>query len=1070
MRSPQECRHEGAAGRDICPQCGAYLAWDVPDPPGGQGTEVHAGAAQGALAVADAPSTGADATRRQAGPDAGAPQPSAAISLRDEEVSEAAIKVQAGSTLTLHARVRNQSEIVDEFDLAVEHLPPAGTWETLPEGWWEIQPPQLYLLPFGVGRSASSWEGEATVKLTPPRSPEAYAGSWPLRIAVRSRARSRSLVAELPLALDVQPFMDVRLTVDPDCSKRRRAGSFELMVENAGNQDIPALPLLGHSHEGDCSFTFEPEALSLGYGERKTAKVRVAAALPLVVGRPIDHRLTLYAQPPGTDAPPPSGRASLRALAAAGGASAGKAKGELKGPPKVTAPPGVSEVAKKLQKAFGLKRPAAPSAQGASASSPATASATVTERDDARKAPSCTCTYRQRALLPWWTGLLLLAAIAAVLLITKPWISPVLVPNVLGHEVSRARTEVKKAGFHGIEITKVPPNWTIPSQNRGHDNIVLAPGDVSRELFQGSSAVGRKIRPGSTLDLITAVRAGPLKVPNLWGLTPTVAKQVLSKAGFAIGDIEPFPVPQGEVIVRQAPSPGRVIREPRHKLVDVTLGHVGIVPSLIGQTPAHAQQVLRAEGLILGTQIGRAPRSGPGAPTPVIATQSVPADSSKLAGTQVNVGLGLPMPKLKGASLTRAAARIKAAGFRVGMVKPRKPAATDVVVKQNPAARVIEPFRTRVTLTLGPPKKKSKKKKGKPAAGAGKPVPSVAGATAASAAAAIAKAGASSRKTYAISAKVPAGRLLSTSPAAGTKVAKGKVVTLVVSAGFPEIAVDDGHRILLLSGVTGKVIKPVVAGPQAATQPSWSPSGADIAYVSGGRIMLTPATGPSGPVAVTHAGATFGLPTFPSTPGAPQVLAAITRPEGRANELCLLSVAHPRPSCLRVPGWSLAGEISWSPHGNELLVGASRFSPSPGTLGLLEFTSRAAFSTRARDWRSHGVVTPAVGGAGVRAAAFSPNGARLALTEDLGGPFSLALVAPSDLMMTKADTFAAPTPACSVQWRADSHAVLVQTASTLGCSAGLGSVYVVDPAHPRALSLMATKVGDAVWQPLPGVG
>src|SRR6202035_3143528 len=110
----------------------------------------------------------------------------------------------------------------------------------------------------------------------------------------------------------------------------------------------------------------------------------------------------------------------------------------------------------------------------------------------------------------------------------------------------------------------------------------------------------------------------------------------------------------------------------------------------------------------------------------------------------------------------------------------------------KPSAGTVIPFGTHVSLTLAAPKKKAKKKA--KSSGAAKPVPSVAGATAAAAAGASAKAGDKTRKTYAISAKVPAGRLVGTKPAAGAKVAKGGVVTLVISAGFPEIAADDGHH------------------------------------------------------------------------------------------------------------------------------------------------------------------------------------------------------------------------------------------------------------------------------------
>jgi beta-lactam-binding protein with PASTA domain len=1049
-----ECRHEGAAGRDFCPDCGAYLAWDVAEAPTGELAD--RGHARKSEMTHDSPTIvwhehGGLATNGEG--EVELQTRLAAISLRDDERPEEPIEVQAGGRATVHVRVRNQSTIVDEYMLGVQGLE---------HGWWDIQPPELYLLPFGVGRR-TSYEEEAAVTLKPPRSSQAVARRWPIRITATSKA-SGQVVAAIDLNLDVLPYPEVQLTVEPECSTGRRRGEFRLSVTNGGNDEIKVV-LSGKPREDNCRVTFEPKGLELGAGQTKVAKV-VAEAAPMLVGRPVEHLITLTALPAGSAPEPQPKLPSLRGklLAPLTERGKGAAGGELKKAEKKVPMAGIASVAKTL----GLKRPAAAPAASAAATTtaPAPAPAPETSEEEAGRPPSVTCTYRQRAWLPWWTALLLALAIAVFAYFLAQWLKRVPVPNVKGVYITQARDAVKKAGLHGVEHTAVPPpglwkNFSTGKPN--HPAVNLIAGDV----FAERPKVGTKLAPKSSVRLFTAVRAGTLTVPDLAGLPTRAAETVLSRAGLAIGDIQPYPPPKGDVIVRQAPLPRTKISDPAKKLVDVTLGQEVAVPSLVGQTPAKAQQALRQLGLVLGKVRGRTPRYVKA--TPVIASQFPAADKTIQAGNDVNVFLGLPVPKVKGQHLLQARRLLHAKGLRLGALSPADPPLADVVVRAKPAAGTVEKFGTPVAFTLTAPKtKKAKKKKGKSSAGAAKPVPSVAGATAAAAAAAIAKAGDKTRKTYAISAKVPAGRLLSTVPAAGAKVAKGKTVTLVISAGYPKIAADNGHSILALNGVTGKILSHVVSGPEAASEPSWSPSGTAIAYVSGGRIMLTPAQGSGGPKALTSAGG-FALPTFPAVPTAPPVVAAIDRRPGRADELCLLAVAHPRPRCVSVPGWSLGGEIAWSPHGTQLLVGASRSSPS-SSLGLLAFTSKTPFATRARDWGTGRLVTPAVGGAGVRAAAFSPNGTHLALAEDLGGPFSLALVAPSDLMLTKANTFAAPSPACSVQWRADSQLVLVQTSSALNCSARLGSVYIVDPAHPRALSLIAAGVADAVWQPLPGVG
>jgi len=1052
MSSTTQCRHEGAAGRDFCPKCGAYLAWNVDE----EATRELARGSDdenGTVAFADQPTIVWQEHGGILKPSDGEPELQtrlAAISLRDDERPEEPIEVQAGESVKVDVRVRNQSKIVDEFILAVVGLD---------DGWWDIQPPDLYLLPFGVGRR-SSYEEEATVTLKPPRSSRATAKEWPIRITATSKATGK-VAAEIALVLKVLPYPEVQLTVEPHVSIGRRHGEFELSVTNGGN-DTTSVLLTGSSEAKDCRLSFEPNGLVVPAGGTKKAKV-TAEAKPHPVGRPIDHVLTLRALPAGSDVPPQPGPFSLhqqlfalvsKPLKKAAGAELKQAKKQAPKVPK--APKGTS----KALKALGLTPPAAPSAKGASAAAPAAAPLEAKAED---KTPSCTCTYRQRSLLPWWTALLAAIALVVLAYFAWQWIHREAVPSVKGDFILLARSEVSKAHLDGVEHAAVPTN--------GYHKW----GHVFEEMPKPKTKIWRNHR----VLLVTAVNPHRTKMPDLFGLTPEPAERLLGKYGFAIGTVKPDPWPKGLVIVEQSIKPGKPVPlkkvgrvwQAQAKVVNVTLGEAAAVPLLVGEGPAAAEQMLRGLGLVLGAIRQERPHWVKA--TPVIATQAPIADKTVLAGTEVDVKLGLPVPKVKGQHLLQARRLLHSKGMRLGALSPTHPSAADVVVRANPAAGTVEPFGTHVAFTLAaPPKKKSKaKKKKKSAAGAAKPVPSVAGATAAAAAAAIAKAGDKTRTTYAISATVPAGRLLSTVPKAGSKVAKGKTITLVISAGYPEIVADNGHGIVTLNGVTGKILTHVVSGPlaAAASEPSWSPSGTDIAYVSSGRIMLTAAAGPAGPKALTGSDATLALPTFPSTPTAPDVLAAVGVRGGVADELCLLAVSHPRTSCVIVPDWNLGNEIAWSPNGTELLVGASR-SASPTTFGLLEFKSQTPFSTRAEDWGSGRLVTPTMDGSGVRAAAFSPNGAQLALAEDLGAPFSLALVAPSDLMLTKADIFPAPSPACSVQWRADSQDVLVQTSSAADCSATLGSIYTVDPAHPRALSLLATGVGDAAWQPLPGVG
>jgi hypothetical protein len=279
--------------------------------------------------------------------------------------------------------------------------------------------------------------------------------------------------------------------------------------------------------------------------------------------------------------------------------------------------------------------------------------------------------------------------------------------------------------------------------------------------------------------------------------------------------------------------------------------------------------------------------------------------------------------------------------------------------------------------------------------------------------------------------------------------------------------------------VTGTRLATIAGGPAPATEPSWSPDGREVAYVSGGRVMLIGAHGAAGPRALTPAGQQFASPTFPSSSSAPAVLAAIGQLADGVQAVCLLAVKRSSPRCIAEPGWTLGDSIGWSPTGTELLVAASRALPAPGVVGLLKLTSRRPFSVRARDWHptrpAVGLATPALKGEGVLVGAFSPDGGRVALVEDLAGFNSVALVAPSDLTLAKAVKLAQLTSVCAVQWRTDGAELLVQVGEGKGagegaCASSLGALYRVDPAHPGALTFLARGVAHPSWQPLPGVG
>lgn len=951
-----------------------------------------------------------------------------------ERFAEAPLEIEPGKKAKIGGTIRNQSEIVDQFLVGV-----TGFGQ-----WWTTEPPDgVHLLPFGTGDAASS-QGEFTLYLAPPRSSVAKAGIYEIWIVISSAA-TRQVVERIRLLVAVSEFEQIELDIEPQIRVKRRRAYFTCTVGNAGNHDA-TVALYGQDPEQACRIRVRPTRVTIPPGGLPCmASMEVMPVKPQLVGRQVDRPITLVVAS-GDDVELPAEPPSLfRQLF---DASTKRASKQMRAQVKQAEKSATRAVA--VPKTTRVELPSegdSKSSEPESATAPAGAPPPLVAWEEK-------CTYTQRAWLPWWTALLLVALLVLLGLELHRLATRVPVPNVLAEGVSHARSQIDKVGLNDHEVPVTPfhkeggPAACRPRTSNFRHTV----GEVLKE----APAAGARVAKGTTVILCTYVLPGRLRVPNLYGLSPVAASQALTNAGFTVSDIEPYPPPQGEVVVRQRPAAFQLHFAARDKEVRIVLGELASVPNLVGLATDAATEKLRPLGLVLGqVQPKHAPADA------VIRSQAPSASHTVQAGHEVGVVLGLRLPKVTGLGLAAATKALRKAGLERVETKPTAPPHADRVTSQTPRAGSLAAIGVEVKLTLSAPRqKKQKKSSAKPAAS----VPSVAGATAAAAAVQLRKAGVATRQVLVISAKVPAGKLISTTPGPGAKVKKGSTVTLTVSAGYPEIAVDNGSHILALNGATGKVVAHVAAGPVQATQPSWSPQGNQIAYIAGGRIMLAPATGSAGPRALTPAGSAFSLPTFPSSTMAPAVIATIER----GNTLCFLAAAHPRPSCLATP-YSLGNEISWSPSGTKLLVGGVTRRGSPSETGLLELTTSSPFATTAAAWRLRGFVTPRVGTTGARAAAFSPDGRQLAAAEDFGSPFSLALIAPTDFSFAKAKTFPAPTPVCSVAWRTDSQLVLAETSTSASCTTPLGALYVVDPSRPAALSLIATNVEYPSWQPLPGV-
>jgi beta-lactam-binding protein with PASTA domain len=450
-----------------------------------------------------------------------------------------------------------------------------------------------------------------------------------------------------------------------------------------------------------------------------------------------------------------------------------------------------------------------------------------------------------------------------------------------------------------------------------------------------------------------------------------------------------------------------------------------------------------------GTIVAQAPAAG----------QKVKKGS--LVTIQVVVGSGeVVVPKIVGLKVQAAAGALDQAGLKLGEVLPAPPDPNGTIGSQIPAAgKAAHPGDgVMVFIAKTPPAKPG----GNAAAASGGkkavPVPKVAGKPVAQAAAALAQAGLLPTEVQRYAAAKP-GTLIGTVPPAGKSLAKGTKITLLVSAGFPQLLFDTADGLMQVQG-TGGQARPLAGTSPGDSEATWSSDASHIAFVSGDDILLA-VPGKPGTVLLHRSGKSFRDPTFAP---AGQVLAVVKR-NATDGDLCLSRVGTTKASlsCINDPTTDVGRSVSWSPDGRSILV-AAHPKDKPDTFGLILYRSAVPFSTRASDWSGRLVTDASQAGRGTLAGAFSPDGKRLALASNqAGGGFQLYVTQPDDFKLAKAAVL--PVAACSLAWRPDGAELAV--VSNPGCQAGvLGQIARVDPAHPNQVVALAAQGAHPAWQPL----
>ena len=345
----------------------------------------------------------------------------------------------------------------------------------------------------------------------------------------------------------------------------------------------------------------------------------------------------------------------------------------------------------------------------------------------------------------------------------------VAVPDVVGLTEAQATTDLLIAGLTAGNVT------------RQNDSTVPAGYVISQDPISGVMAAS-----GSAVDLVVSLGPATIATPDVVGLNEAQAIADIMAAGLVSGAVtrqNDNTVPAGDVI-SQAPIAGTMVAPGSAVDLVVSLGPGTIpVPNVVGLSEANATTVITSSGLVVGN-VSRVANDT--VPVGDVISQSPLAGEMVSGGSSVDlvVSLGpatIPAPDVVGLSQAQATADILVAGLTVGIVSTQNddtvPAGS--VISQDPIAGTMVAAGSSIDLvvSLGP---------GTIA------VPDVTGLTTAAATNELVSAGLSlGTVSNQHDASVPAGNVISSDPSAGTMVAPGSAVDLVVSLGPSTTTVPD---------------------------------------------------------------------------------------------------------------------------------------------------------------------------------------------------------------------------------------------------------------------------------------
>ncbi len=195
----------------------------------------------------------------------------------------AAATVDPGASTSIQLRVRNTSDVVDEYRII-----PVG--DLAP--YIRVEPERLRLFPGSTGT--------AEVTFSPPRTPDIPAGPTPFALEI-TPTEHPDQVAVPEGNLTVTPFHEIRAELVPGVVRGRWRGRPHLAVDNLGNTQVTAA-LRGHDQASALRYDLRQSTVQIDPGRAAFIRLGLRPSRFLWAGEQQKHDYTVEVQRAGATA------------------------------------------------------------------------------------------------------------------------------------------------------------------------------------------------------------------------------------------------------------------------------------------------------------------------------------------------------------------------------------------------------------------------------------------------------------------------------------------------------------------------------------------------------------------------------------------------------------------------------------------------------------------------------------------------------------------------------------------------------------------------------------------------